>query len=170
VLLIRWVDWFPQQAPTGKAAHDQLNSMQVTQLALLDDRVIVGTAAGSIHVFSVFNGAPEEGDSVAADHMNRVTGLGPSLWLEHFVSSSLDGTVKVSRRGLATALVCTRIAYIFTDATIHADLATAITLMHCSMCWLHVLGGGLMQLVACRKALCNTLDCIGRRKHAAQHQ
>ena len=67
---------------------------QITKLETLEGRAIIGTASGSVHLVDMSSGRSVS-TSVSSDHMDAVTGIGPSVYLQHFVSCGKDSFIKV---------------------------------------------------------------------------
>lgn len=68
----------------------------MTKLAVLEGRAILGTASGSVHLLDLATGRALAAPS-SLDHMDAVTGVGPSAHLQHFVTGSRDSHVKVGQ-------------------------------------------------------------------------
>ncbi len=63
-------------------------------MELLEGRAIAGTVSGSVHVVQLHTGASNAA-SATVDHMDAVTGVAGSTWLQHVVTGSRDSHIKV---------------------------------------------------------------------------
>ncbi|EFJ51574.1 hypothetical protein VOLCADRAFT_116432, partial [Volvox carteri f. nagariensis] len=80
-----------------RCMHELCTSRPVTRLELLEGRAVLGTVSGSVHVMELSSGASNAA-SVTVDHMDAVTGLGPSVYLQHVVTGSKDSHIKIFDR------------------------------------------------------------------------
>ncbi|MEW5315346.1 MAG: hypothetical protein WDW38_006784 [Sanguina aurantia] len=89
-----------------KVMHALQASQQVCKLEMLEGRVLVGTVGGSVHVVDAAKGRSSSSSLSNGDHLDAVTGISPSVYLQHFVTSSRDSHVKVYDRdkGLKASL------------------------------------------------------------------
>lgn len=82
-------------------------------MELLEGRAIFGTVSGSVLLIDMPSGRKVLSSSTS-DHLDAITGIGRSVHLQHFVTSSRDRNIKVFDRDktlkkviyLATPLTC----------------------------------------------------------------
>lgn len=77
--------------------HTLLHTANRCQVELLEGRAILGTSSGSVLLLDMPTGRTVMSSS-SSDHMDAVTGIGTSMYLQHFVTSSQDRNVKVRSR------------------------------------------------------------------------
>eukprot|EP00798_Chlamydomonas_sp_ICE-L_P011292 gene11292-18928_t len=66
----------------------------ISKMDVLEGQAVVGTASGSIHLVDIESGNTVPSSS-AYDHMDVVTGVGTSDYLQHFVTCSRDSHLKI---------------------------------------------------------------------------
>lgn len=84
------------QQPKTFVPHFDHTSLR-RQVDLLEGRAILGTSSGSVLLLDMPTGRTVMSSS-SSDHMDAVTGIGTSMYLQHFVTSSQDRNVKVRSR------------------------------------------------------------------------
>ncbi|KAG2494055.1 hypothetical protein HYH03_007699 [Edaphochlamys debaryana] len=81
----------------GRCTHELQTSRPVSRLELLEGRAIAGTVSGSVHVVELASGASNSA-SVTVDHLDAITGVAASVWLQHMITGSRDSHIKVFDR------------------------------------------------------------------------